>query len=222
MGRAPRTPPQARVRIARGDKRLITNLQKLGFGCVLVLLAVAAGAQQRPNSITFEDGEEGWMLLFYGSTLDDWTVYGDAEWRVENGAIVSDSGGPGLLLTVDEYENFEMVVDFLADEGTKSGVFLRTAAEPVGAEDFYEVNIAPPAHPFPTGSLAGREKVEGIEEYDDWRQLHIEVYEGEIDVRLDGDLILEYRDSSPIASGYIGLQHNEGRVAFRNIKIRSL
>ncbi len=74
------------------------------------------------------------MLLFYGSTLDDWKISGDAEWRVENGAIVSDSEGRGLLLTIDEYENFEMVVDFLAAEGANSGIFLRTVPEPADVE----------------------------------------------------------------------------------------
>ena len=66
-----------------------------------VILALASGplaVAQRPNAITFEEGEEGWMLLFYGNSLDDWTPSGDAEWREEDGAIVSDSGGRGLLL----------------------------------------------------------------------------------------------------------------------------
>ncbi len=187
------------------------------------LSAQLSGRSQRPNSITFEDGEEGWMLLFYGSSLDDWTSVGDAEWRAEDGAIVADSGGRGLLLTVDEYDNFELLLDFHADPGTNSGIFLRTAPEPgdVG-KDCYELNIAPPDNAFPTGSFVRRQKVEGMGEVDDWRHYKVEAFDGHFKVWLDGELILEYDDPTPIEKGFIGLQHNQGRIAFRNIKIRYL
>ena len=193
------------------------------WGVLLGLVAAAATHGQRPNAITFEEGEEGWMLLFYGRTLDDWTPSGEADWRVEGDAIVSDSGGRGLLLTVDRYDDFEMVVDFLADPGTNSGVFLRTVAQPTDVlTDCYELNIAPPDNPFPTGSLVGRQKVEGIEELEDWRTYHVEAVGGHIIVKLDGEVILEHHDPEPIGEGFIGLQHNQGRIAFRNIKIRRL
>ncbi len=196
----------------------------------LALLVAAAGLSaqlssrsQRPNSITFEEGEDGWMLLFYGSSLDDWTAAGDAEWRVEDGAIVADSGGRGLLLTVDEYDNFELLVEFLADPGTNSGIFLRTPANPGDVQkDCYELNIAPPENAFPTGSFVGRRKVEGLGEVDDWRQYHVEAFGGHFKVWLDGELILEYEDPAPIEKGFVGLQHNQGRIAFRNVKIRYL
>ena len=195
----------------------------LGTASVCVMFSVAASAQEHHNTLTFEDGEEGWMLLFYGSTLDDWTPSGEAEWRVENGALVSDSQGRGLLLTVDEYGNFEMVVDFLAEPGANSGIFLRTTRDPKDmAKDCYELNIAPPDHAYPTGSLVAREKVEGVGELDDWRQFHVEAYGGEITVKLDGEVILQYEDPDPIPKGYIGLQHNQGRIEFRNVKIRHL
>jgi len=205
----------------------MTRSSSLGGPLALALLmaigAVGGAQAQRPNAITFEEGEEGWMLLFYGDSLADWTSSGDAEWRVENDAIVADSGGRGLLLTVDEYENFEMVVDFLADPGTNSGIFLRTVPNPSDMQkDGYELNIAPLDHPFPTGSLVSRKKVEGVEEVDDWRTFHIEAIDGHIKVKLDGEPILEYEDPEPIEKGYIGLQHNEGRIAFRNIKFRRL
>ena len=196
----------------------------------LTLLVAAAGLSaqlssrsQRPNSITFEEGEDGWMLLFYGSSLDDWTAAGDAEWRVEDGAIVADPGGRGLLLTVDEYDNFELLVEFLADPGTNSGIFLRTVSAPGDVrKDCYELNIAPPENAFPTGSFVGRRKVEGLGEVGDWRQYHVEAFDGHFKVWLDGELILEYEDPEPIEKGFVGLQHNQGRIAFRNVKIRYL
>ena len=203
-------------------------MRRKTFWTLILLVAAGLSAQhsersQRHNAITFEDGEEGWMLLFYGSSLDDWTVAGDAEWRVEDGAIVADSGGRGLLLTVDEYDNFELLVDFRADPGTNSGIFLRTLRSPADMQkDCYELNIAPPENAFPTGSLVGRRRVEGLGEVDDWRQYHVEAFDGHFKVWLDGELILEYEDPAPIEKGFVGLQYNQGRIAFRNVKIRYL
>ena len=203
---------------------LLTYRPILAFLAVISALAGGPFAvAQRPNAITFEEGEEGWMLLFYGSSLDDWTPSGDAEWREQDGAIVSDSGGRGLLLTVDQYADFELRIDFLADPGTNSGIFLRTTASPASVlTDCYELNIAPPDNAYPTGSFVQRMKVEGIGELDDWRTFHVEAVRGHFKVRLDGELILEFEDADPIEKGYIGLQHNQGRIAFRNVKIRQL
>jgi hypothetical protein len=194
----------------------------LALFCVFAL-ATPLMAQPRPNSITFEEGEEGWMLLFYGSTFDDWVMAGDAEWRIEDGAIISDSGGRGLLHTIDEYSDFELLVDFLAAPGTNSGIFVRTTPNPTDMlEDAYEINIAPPEHDFPTGSVVQRQRVEGMGESDDWRTYHIEMIGGHLKVWLDGEPIVDYEDPEPIESGYIGLQHNQGRIAFRNVKLRYL
>jgi hypothetical protein len=41
-------------------------------------------------------------------------------------------------------------------------------------------------------------------------------------VVLDGQQILDYHDPNPLPAGRIGLQLNQGRVAFRNIKLKTL
>ena len=100
----------------------------------------------------------------------------------------------------------------------------------------YEVNIAPPGNPFPTGSIihveAGAEgkppkfgaskKAEGVGESAEWRTYDITAIGGRITVKIDGQLVAELDDPEPIAEGYIGLQHNMGKVQFRNVKVRRL
>ncbi len=39
---------------------------------------------------------------------------------------------------------------------------------------------------------------------------------------LDGQKVLEYEDPQPLARGHLGLQFNEGKVAFRNIRLKPL
>ena len=55
----------------------------------------------------------GERILIAKVGLDDWTPTGEAEWSVQDGAIVAEGDGRGLLLTVDQYENFEMTVEWL-------------------------------------------------------------------------------------------------------------
>ena len=47
-------------------------------------------------------GDAGWITLLDGSnpkTLDNWNRIGDANWRVEDGAIVVDKGKGGYLIS---------------------------------------------------------------------------------------------------------------------------
>ena len=66
---------------------------------------------------------------------------------------------PGFLMTTTEWADYELHVEFQAPPQTNSGIFLRTPLKPTNpASDCYELNIAPPDNPFPTGSFVGRQK----------------------------------------------------------------
>jgi hypothetical protein len=71
-------------------------------------------------------------------------------------------------------------------------------------------------------SFGVSQKVADAGELDDWRTLHLIVEGGRIEVRLDGAAIVELVDPDPLPAGRIALQHNRGRVAFRNVKVRRL
>tara|TARA_R110002096_G_scaffold102753_9_gene226914 strand:+ start:508 stop:1068 length:561 start_codon:yes stop_codon:yes gene_type:complete len=164
-----------------------------------------------------------WISLFDGKSLTGWQATSEANWRVEDGAIVVDAGKKGFLLHEDAYFNYELQIDFKAAPGTNSGVFLSTQPSPKKlTEDCYELNIAPPDNPFPTGSLVARKKVEGVGESEEWRTYQIRVEGAHVAVSLAGEQILDYQGEAPSTGNRIGLQLNEGRVAFRNIRIRRL
>jgi hypothetical protein len=204
------------------------------LSAILVSAAASMAGAQHPNTISFEEGEEGWMLLFYGRDLDGWSPTADADWQVRDGEIVASSGSPSLLLSYDEYRDFELKVDFLAAPGTNSGVFFRVPGD--GRGEMYELNIAPPENPFPTGSLMRVKVGEGGPSFgltarhdgagrasgDDWRSYHLIVEGGHFEIKLDGVTIVELDDPEPLPPGRIGLQHNQGPIAFRNLKIRPL
>lgn len=182
--------------------------------CVSILFLILCVAARA------DDGE--WTTLFDGKTLTGWTASA-ANWRVEDGAIVVDEGEVGLLVHEGVYEDYELDLEFKAAKGTNSGVFLRTKEKPANlTTDCYELNIAPPDNPFPTGSLVTRRKVEGAGETDDWRRFEVRVEGGRVTVKLDGKEVVDL-EADPVAEGTgIGLQKNSGRVAFRNIRVRKL
>ncbi|HBI46695.1 MAG TPA: DUF1080 domain-containing protein, partial [Planctomycetales bacterium] len=74
-----------------------------------------------------KDVPEGFTPLFDGKDLAGWEVLDGKKdaWAVEDGMIVTKTGGGGWLMTDKEYGDFEVRVDFKMSEGGNSGVALR-------------------------------------------------------------------------------------------------
>ena len=171
------------------------------------------------------DSRQGWVRLFDGQSLFGWEIAGDANWRVEEGAIVVDEGEIGLLNTSVPWQDFELRMEFRTSATTNSGIFLRTPTHPQDpASDCYEVNIAPPDNPFPTGSIVGRVRSPLPLELDEsaWHLIEMRMVGDTLTVDIDGQRFSEFVDPQPLGPGRIGLQHNQGPVAFRDVRVRPL
>lgn len=193
--------------------------------CVAFLLFASALPAADANRLTPEEIADGWLLLFDGETLFGWKAESDANWSVQDGAIQVSEGAPGLLRTTAQFDNYVLKVDFKAAETTNSGVFLRTS--PVVVRDdvktkAYELNIAPPDNPFPTGGFVARAKAKEVKPSDEWRTFEVTLDGPQATVKLDGETVLEYTDEKKLGRGYIGLQLNSGPVQFRNVKLKPL
>ena len=174
-----------------------------------------------------EDLDFGWIRLFDGQSMMGWQPSSKANWRIEDGAIVVDSGEKGFLFTTSRFGDFELQLEFLAEPTTNSGVFLRSPLNPTApAKDCYELNIAPPDNAFPTGSLVERVKAdsESVGELDmaEWHTLHALVDGEHIQIWVDGRDSCDYQDETKLTSGFIGLQFREGSASFRNIRVRPI
>lgn len=176
-----------------------------------------------PIAVSTEDLHEGWIRLFDGGSFYGWHAESEANWAVEDGTITVSEGTQGLLRTTSEFTDYVLRLEFKADKTTNSGIFLRTAGQPADpTKDCYEFNIAPVDNPFPTGSLVGRTKIENAPTSGEWQTAQITVLGNQIKALIDGNLILDYTDENPIPRGFIGLQLNSGKVAFRNIMLQPL
>src|SRR5678816_4927360 len=127
-------PPAGGILEGRNAMR---RLSLLAVALLASVLAVA-GCSMMPG------GDSGWTTLIDGTakSLDNWNRIGDANWRVEDGAVVADKGKGGYLVAKNSYKDFQIRAEFWADTTTNSGIFLR-AADPkkIGADTAYEVNV---------------------------------------------------------------------------------
>lgn len=200
------------------------NPRSLLLACGLAVFISAAARSAEPNTLTPDELDDGWILLFDGETDFGWQATSQANWKIADGVISVSSGEMGLLRTTSEFGDFVLKVDFRNPQGTNSGIFLRTPAQPKDpATDCYELNIADlTVSPFPTGSFVKRQKGLGNHDSTAWRTYTIKAEAGHFIVTLDGQRVLDYVDPKPLRRGYIGLQFNTGAVEFRNIKLKPL
>lgn len=192
--------------------------------CVAVAFAARCPAAEH-NRLSAEELAEGWILLFDGESLFGWTAAHQADWKVVDGTITATQADqPGLLHTTSQFGDFALKVDFRIEKGGNSGVFLRTSPnpQPKGGR-CYEVNIAPwDENEYPTGSIVERARVTRDLSRADWQQFEITASGGRVTVKLNDQPAIDYTDLRPLGRGYIGLQFRQGKIEFRNIKLKPL
>lgn len=173
-----------------------------------------------------EEIDKGWLSLFDGQTLFGWRATSNANWSVKDGTIVADSGDPGFLMTPYKLKNYQFRCEYrLVDDGN-SGIFLRTPMKPTDpSKDCYEFNLCNQHEAFPTGSLVGRQKTEGVTgDPEKWNSLLIHVEGNQITATMNDQEILKFEEKpgEELPAGHIGLQMNGGKIEFRKIALLPL
>jgi hypothetical protein len=158
------------------------------------------------------------------ASLDAFEQAGNAAWRIAEQAIAADYG-QGFLVTKQSYGDFQLRLEFWADEGTNSGVFIRCDdPEEPGAQTCYEINIfdANPNRNNATGAVVGVAAPLRVPQTElKWNTLDIEAKGPQLNVSVNGERTVSVRDSKH-ARGRIALQRNAGVIYFRNVQIRPL
>jgi hypothetical protein len=98
------------------------------IGVLLILLPGAESAAPPPNTITEKEKADGWKLLFDGKSMDQWRRYKtkDAapgeQWKIIDGTLTLTQGGGGDIVTKEQFDSFELVLDYKISKGGNSGV----------------------------------------------------------------------------------------------------
>lgn len=103
----------------------------------LVVTSVMATAQ-KPNTLTRKEKKEGWTLLFDGTSTKGWHTYlrdtVGSKWQVKDGALVFDPTQPrdggGDIVTNNEYENYELTLEWKISKGGNSGIIFDVQEDP--------------------------------------------------------------------------------------------
>lgn len=112
-------------------------MKKILVLSVLAFLTTADFAQQ-PNTLTAQEKQQGWVLLFDGKTTKGWHTYlrdtVGSKWQVRHGAIVFDptqpDNGGGDLVTDGVYENYELDLEWKISKGGNSGIIFDVQENP--------------------------------------------------------------------------------------------
>jgi hypothetical protein len=95
-----------------------------------------ASCAEDHNSLSDVEKTAGWRLLFDGRSTAGWRGYRSngvpESWKVENGSLLSrrEKGvSAGDLITIDEFDNFELRLEWKMTRGGNSGVIYRATEQ---------------------------------------------------------------------------------------------
>ena len=101
-------------------------MHRLTWLLVTLWLVPAAASAAEPNTLTPSESKSGWKLLFDGKSTAGWRNYKkdaiSSGWKVENGELVRSEKGAGDIVTEQEFDNFELSLEFKVSQAGNSGV----------------------------------------------------------------------------------------------------
>ena len=211
-------------------------------------------APEPRNSLTEQERDAGFKLLFDGKTTKGWRGYKKdhfpAGWIVKDGCLVRATGG-GDIISAEQFENFELKLEWRICAGGNSGIFYRVD-EQVGPpwETGPEMQVLDNTEHHDgrnTNTSAGANYAlhapihDVTEPVGLFNQTRILVNGNHVEHWLNGVKIVEYELGGPdwqkrvadskfkqwpqygrIKKGHIVLQDHGDQVWYRNIKIREL
>ena len=222
--------------------------------CRWSLVAVAlAGALQAgeppPNQLTPEEAAAGWKLLFDGKTTDGWRNYKgkgvNPGWQVVDGALVrkADAKEAGDLVSLEEYDFFELSLDYKISKGGNSGLMYHvkeTAPAPwMTGPEVQILDNVDGKDPQKSGWLyqLHKSKLDATKPVGEWNTLRIVIkhdqcqhfmngkkyceyvlHDTDWDTRVAKSKFAKYPEFGKAKKGHFCLQDHGDEVAFRNIK----
>jgi len=209
--------------------------------------------------LTEQQSADGWKLLFNGQSLDGWRFFKDQpnnSWEVVDGALHCKpftDGEENLradLMTVDQFENFELSIDWKISPQGNSGIMYRVN------EDYDQpYKTGPEYQVLDDGGYPGESKATNMSAgvYDmfevphkklnppgEWNTTKIIAKGSQIEHWLNGEKVLAYEIGSADwkkrkanskwkdepgygipKKGHIDLQDHSHEVWFRNVMIRT-
>jgi hypothetical protein len=211
-----------------GLREEITMRRASTYSIIAGLVIVGFAAIQLTTQAVGQSGP-GWVSLFDGKALGEgWDRVGEANWRVEDGAIVADkitSKGTAHLVTKNKYKDFMIHAEFWASDDANSGIFIRCAdPKSIGARSCYEVNIFDQRKDptYGTGAIVNFAEVSPMPKAGGkWNTFEITAKGRQITVVLNGQKTVDLHNGM-FEEGPFTLQYGSGVVKFRKVAVKPL
>lgn len=222
---------------------------------IAILAAIVLTVEgQATNTLTAAEKAAGWRLLFDGKSVAGWRGFKAEKppegWKAVDGVLTREGKG-GDLLTVEEFGDFELSLEWKIEKGGNSGIFYRAVEDSDAVywsgPEMQILDNAGHQDGKNTATSAGsnyalhppvRDVTKPVGE---WNDVRIIVKGAHAEHWMNGVKLLEYELWSPdwearvkaskfgkypgygrAKTGHIGLQDHGNPVWFRNIKIRTL
>lgn len=209
-------------------------MKRWSLAAVALLALGLAAAPTLRDAVAQSDG---WVVLFDGKNLDNFTPLGDANWKLADGEVSSDAG-TGFLVSKQSYTDFQIRAEFWADDESNSGIYIRLSdPAKITADNSYEVNVFDkrPDPSYGTGAIVNIAKVNPMPKAGDgkgggkWNTFEITAKGSKLTVVMNGQKTVEVEDSK-FAKGPFALQRYPGtskdagigKVKFRKVEIKQL
>jgi hypothetical protein len=169
------------------------------------------------------DSEAGFTSIFDGKTFNGWKIAEPEakSWRIEDGVIIAQGNRSHLFYVGDDkpFKDFEFKVDVMTEPGSNGGIYFHTAFQDsswpkAGFE--CQVNVSHTDYKK-TGSIYDIANL-GVTPAQDnkWWTQHITVKGNTVQVRIDGKLVLEYKEPAGTQAGKDFMRKlGEGTFAFQ-------
>ena len=167
----------------------MTRLATLAIGFLAFCLFPVTGPAQAQFG-------EGWITLFDGKNLDHWQGDGNANFAIDDGAIVAkdknkkDPKATAFLISKDKYKDFQIYAEFWVSNDANSGIFIRCEdPKKPGAKTCYECNIfdARPDPSYGTGAIVYHAEVNPMPKAGGkWSTMEITAKGRDLSIMFDG------------------------------------
>ncbi|MCS1410780.1 MAG: hypothetical protein M2R45_03975 [Verrucomicrobia subdivision 3 bacterium] len=223
---------------------------RIAFTIFLALLSLPLRAAEH-NRLSSAEVADGWRLLFDGKTTSGWRnfqkdVISDG-WKVIDGALIRAGRGAGSIITEEQFETFELSLEYKISKGGNSGIMFHVSEEGqtawmTGPEIQIQDNVD-----GRDSQLSGwlyqlyKSDIDATYPAGQWNRVRFKITKDKGELWMNGVKYYEFVKGSDDwnqrvsktkfnripsfgipAKGHICLQDHGNEVAYRNIKIRPL
>jgi glucose/arabinose dehydrogenase len=108
-------------------------LRRLPFLVLCGLVLSSTTARSAENALSEPEKRAGWKLLFDGQSTGGWRNYKKDKlsdgWVVQDGALTRTKSGAGDIVTTDQYDSFELQIEYKISKGGNSGIMFHVTED---------------------------------------------------------------------------------------------